>query len=116
MPCALRIGLDGVVWAEMCVVVPLGLYRGCLVGVWRRCAVGIGGRRVVSMRCAVGIGGDNVVWVALCPCDWQGGRCVGGGVPLGLVGRASWVALWRWDRLGGRRVGSAVALGVQSAA
>ena len=46
-----------------------------------RCAVGIGGGRVVSdalgvsrgWRCAVGIGGEGVAWAALCLCDlWEG--------------------------------------------
>ena len=67
-------------------------------------------------RCVVVIGGQGVVWVALCRCDWWGGRRVGGAVSLGLLGRAScwwrcvigiggqgvvWVALCHWDRWAG---------------
>ena len=77
----------------------IGLYQGCLVAVSPRCAVGIGGGRVVSdalcredwwwacracgavplglvgrpscgSRCAVMICGEGVVWVALCRLDW----------------------------------------------
>ena len=74
MRCAL-IGLawTGVAWAEPCVAVPWGLVLGVSF----------------PMRCAVVICGESVVWVAVCRWDWQGERCVGGAVVLGLVERAS---------------------------
>ena len=79
MRCALRIGLD----------------QGCLVAVSPRCAMEIGGGRVVSD--------------ALCRGDWWWACRVGGAVPLGLVGRPVG-GLCRCDWWGGRPVGRAVPL------
>ena len=73
MRCALRIGVD----------------RGRLGGDLCRCAVGIGGGRVVSDALCRCDWGERVVWVALCRCDWRARRRVGSAAPLGLAGRAS---------------------------